>query len=88
MVKGKQQRKIKPVMCPNTDLEPLVETHSKSVNLPYGLGGNYRHFRIDRRQSGDNTLSFSYKHYISTVNSPKRLGKPSGPYPARTIPLV
>jgi len=30
--------------------EPLVETHCKSVNLPYGLAGNYRHFRIDRRQ--------------------------------------
>src|ERR1700745_4357003 len=50
MVKGKQQRKIIPVMCSNTDLGRWWRPHFMSVNLPYGLGGNYMHFRIDRRQ--------------------------------------
>jgi len=57
MVKGKQQREIIPVMCSNTNLGRWWDA-LQSVNLPYGLGGNYMHFRTDRRQTRVNTLSF------------------------------
>ena len=59
-----------------------------SVNLPYGLGGNYRHFRIDRRQIRGQYVVFliqilSVRYYTWTD-----LGKLAHLYPARTIPLV
>jgi hypothetical protein len=47
MVKGKQQRKIIPVMCSNTDLGRWWRRSFDELNLPYGLGGNYMHFRTD-----------------------------------------
>jgi len=49
MVKGKQQRKL-PVNVCSTPTRAVAETHIfMSCETSYGLGGNYMHFRTDRR---------------------------------------
>ena len=68
--KGKQQRKIKPVMCSNTDMgrwwRPLFWT---SVRLPTAWAEIICTFVLTVDKCGVNTLSFSYK--ISHVRNSK-----------------